>query len=110
MIEPLTKIKVISGEVESLNFRITGNARQSQTDLLFLYEDLKVRLLKEKDGEVRVRSFLTDLANGILLIKSNPGSRGERKAEATAERDVYRSQFNYLWRSIVAGLKKTIGL
>ena len=110
MIEPLTKIKVISGEVESLNFRITGNARQSQTDLLFLYEDLKVRLLKEKDGEVRVRSFLTDLANGILLIKSNPGSRGERKAEATADRAVYRPQFNYLWRSIVAGLKKTIGL
>lgn len=110
MIEPLTKIKVISGEVESLNFSLTGNARQSQVNLLFLYENLKVRLLKEKDGEVRVRSFLTNLANGILLIKSNPDSRGERKAEATAERDVYRSQFNYLWRSLLAGLKKTIGL
>jgi hypothetical protein len=42
--------------------------------------------------------------------ENNPVSRSERKAEATAERDVYRSQFNYLWRSIVAGLKKTIGL
>lgn len=110
MIEPLTKIKVISGEVEALNFRIIGNSKQSQMDMVFLYKDLKVRLLKEKDGEVQVRSFLTNLANGILLIENNPNARGERKVEATAERDIYRSQFNYLWRSLLAGLKKTIGL
>lgn len=60
--------------------------------------------------EARVRPFLTDLVNGILLIKSNPDSKGERKAEATAKRDAYRSLFNYLWRSLLAGLKKTIVL
>lgn len=104
------KIKRMADEVVFLDFRIASNTWQSQINMLFLYEDLKVRLLKEKDGEVKVRSFLTTLANGILLIKNNPGSKGERKAEATAERDVYRSQFNYLWRSLLAGLKKTIGL
>lgn len=110
MIEPLVKIRVTSGEVENLKFSITGDSIKSHVDMVFLYKDLKVRLLKEKNGEIKVRSFLTNLVNGIILTENNPDSKGERKVEATAERDVYRSQFNYLWRSLLAGLKKTIGL
>lgn len=110
MIEPLVKIRVVSGELDDLKFRIKGDSIQSKVDMVFLYRDLKVRLLKEKDGEIKVRSFLTTLANGLIFTENNPNHRGERQVEATAERDVYRSQFNYLWRSLLAGLKKSIGL
>ena len=110
MIEPLVKIRVTSGELEDLKFRITGDSIKSHVDMVFLYKDLKVRLLKEKDGKIKVRSFLTNLVNGIIITENNPDNKGERKVEATAKRDVYRSQFNYLWRSLLAGLKKTIGL
>ena len=110
MIEPLVKIRVVSGELDDLKFRIKGDSIQSKVDMVFLYRDLKVRLLKEKDGEIKVRSFFTTLANGLIFTENNPNHRGERQVEATAERDVYRSQFNYLWRSLLAGLKKSIGL
>lgn len=111
MIEPLVWIRITSGEVDELKFAITGNAYRSHVNMLFLYKDLKVRMLKEKkDGEIKVRSFLTTLVNGLILIEDNPNHKGERRAEGNAERDVYRSQFNYLWRSLLVGLKETIGL
>ena len=40
--------------------------------------------------------FLPQLPDDLLLIENNPVSRSERKAEATADRAVYRPQFNYL--------------
>lgn len=49
--------------------------------------------------------FLPHLPDGILLIENNPGSRGERKAEATAERAVCRPQLNYICCLLLAGRK-----
>lgn len=110
MTEPLVKIRIMSGEVNEMNFKITGNSQDAQVHMLFLYDDLKVRILKEKDGEWKTRSFLTNIVNGLILDKSNPNHRGTREADGKAERDIYRSQFNYLWRTLLAGLKISVGL
>lgn len=110
IIEPLAKIRITSGEIESMNFDITGNSMKSRVDMVFLYQDLKIRMMKEKDGHLETSSFLTTLANGLIAKGNNPDHRELRKADATAERDIYRSQFNYLWRTLLAGLKVSIGL
>lgn len=110
MIEPLVKIKITSGEIDGLKFKMTGNSHTAQVHMLFLYRDLKIRIMKEKDGHLEVRSFLSTLANGLIATANNPGRSGPRTVDASAERDIYRSQFNYLWRILMAGLKKSIGL
>ncbi len=110
MIEPLTQIKVTSGKVNKLTFKINGNSQKAKVYMTFLYDDLKVRLLKEKDGKWKERSFLTTLVNGIILIENNPNQKGLRSVEGSAERNFHRSQFNYLWRILLSGLKKTIGI
>lgn len=110
MVEPLVKMKIVSGEIQEIKFTITGNSHRAHVDMLFLYEDLKVRLLKEKDGQMKSVTFLNNLVNGLLLKEDNPDRRGTRRAEATAERDIYRSQFNYLWRTVLAGLKISVGI
>lgn len=110
MIEPLAKIRITSGEIESMKFDITGNSMKSRIEMVFLYQDLKIRMMREKDGHLKTSSFLTTLANGIIAKGNNPDHRELRQADATAERDIYRSQFNYLWRSLLAGLKISIGL
>lgn len=110
MIEPLAKVSITSGEIESMKFDIVGNSMKSKVDMVFLYRDLKIRMMKEKDGRLETSSFLTTLANGLIAKGNNPDHRELRKAHETAERDIYRSQFNYLWRSILAGLKVSIGL
>lgn len=52
---------------------------------------------KRMQGDGGIASFfLPQLPDDLLLIENNPVSRSERKAEATADRAVYRPQFNYL--------------
>lgn len=108
IIEPLVKVKIDSGEVDKMSFRITGNQSEAEIELEFLYHDLKVTVQRYKDGELKVTSFFTKLVNGIIIDKNNPGMGRIRKVEAVAERDVYRSQFNYLWRTLLTGLKKSV--
>ncbi len=44
-------------------------------------------------------------------MDANPMPGGEvREVQATAVRDPYRSHFNYLWRTLFAGIKPSIGL
>ena len=110
-IEPLAKIQVTSGEIDEMKFKITGNSHTAYVHMLFLYKDLKIRIMKEKDGHLEVRSFLSTLANGLIATANNPGRDGQpRTADGKAERDIYRSQFNYLWRTLLSGLKVSIGL
>lgn len=61
---------------------------------------------KRTQGDGGIASFfLPQLSDDLLLIENNPVSRSERKAEATADRAVYRPQFNYLWCLLLAGRK-----
>lgn len=110
MIEPLVKVSIVSGEVEEMKFLITGNSMKEKVEMEFLYKGLKIRVMREKDGHLKVSSFLTTLANGLIAKENNPDHRGIRQAVGTAERDIYRSQFNYLWRALLEGLKISIGL
>lgn len=110
MTEPLAKVKIASGRVEGMTFSMKGDAQRADADVLFLYEKLRIRIMKEKDGHLETRSFLTTLANGLIVRENNPGSGVERKVCGSAERDPYRSQFNYLWKTLFSGLKKSVGL
>ena len=93
-----------------MTFSMKGDAQRADADVLFLYEKLRIRIMKEKDGHLETRSFLTTLANGLIVRENNPSSGGERKVRGSAERDPYRSQFNYLWKTLFSGLKKSVGL
>ncbi len=110
-IVPLANIKITSGKINEMTFRITGNDRKAQVDMVLLYENLKIRIVKEKDGHFKTRSFLSTLANGLIINNNNPDrNRSPRQGEGSAERDLYRSQFNYLWKTLLAGLKSSVGL
>lgn len=110
MIEPLAKIKIVSGRMEEMTFGIQGNSQKAGVDMSFLYEHLRIRIMKEKDGELETSSFLTTLANGLIVKENNPDHRGIRQGEGSAERDPYRSQFNYFWKILLVGLKESVGL
>lgn len=108
VITPLTKIEIESGKVNGMNFHISGNAQEATTDVEFLYENLKITLLREKDGRLKKAFVLSDIINGVLVRKNNLLGDRVRSGRATVERDIYRSQFNYLWRSLFAGIEKII--
>ncbi len=96
--------------MEGMTFQINGDLRKADVDMIFRYEKLRIRIMKEKDGELQPRSFLTTLVNGLIVRENNPANGGLRKVDGSAQRDPNRSQFNYLWKTLFAGLKNTVGL
>lgn len=110
MITPLANIAVSDGTINKMDLRIVGNSHRATIDMTFLYNDLKVTIFKEKDGRLKERSLLSGIANHIAIIDSNPLRKETRTAHQTNTRDPYRSPWNYLWRTVFAGAKETIGL
>jgi hypothetical protein len=50
------------------------------------------------------------LAANFLVQNNNPGSSGLRKVNAKYERNIYKSFFNLVWKTIFAGMKETVGI
>jgi hypothetical protein len=108
VLEPLMDAKIISGTLRSVDFRIEGTGTRSQTHLRMAYQDLKVALLDHAD-HTRVRRFLTVLADDVLIRPDNPAQGGRmREAETQQTRDPERSMWNYIWRSFLPAILKTV--
>lgn len=106
--EPLANLEIQSGQVDSLLFTITGDATQSSVDLKLLYHNLDVALIKVEEGKILQRRLLSEAIEDWILLPSNPQYGITRTGTGTALRAPYKSQFNYLWRSLWPGLKSTL--
>ena len=106
--EPLANLEIQSGQVDSLLFTITGDATQSSVDLKLLYHNLDVALIKVEGGKILQRRLLSEAIEDWILLPSNPQYGITRTGTGTALRAPYKSQFNYLWRSLWPGLKSTL--
>ena len=107
-IEPLVNARINTGRIDGMNFRIAGDSRQADVQLLLLYDSLNVSLMKqEKDGP-KARRLLSAIVDDLLIRTGNPEDGVTRTGEGVTERDPYRSQFNYLWKSLMPGIKQTV--
>lgn len=109
IVTPGADIHIENGSIKKLDFNFTANHQESSGEMVFLYNDLEVELLKEKEsGEVTERKFLNFLVNRFLLPKENPNRKGEEYHGIIAfDRDKNKSIFNYLWKSVFTGIKDT---
>lgn len=110
MIRPLANVEIRGGTIDRLDCLITGDSHQAQVDMTFLYTDLDVLMLKERNGRIRKNLLISEIVNGIILIDSNPRQDRIRRSRQTTQRDPYRSPWNYLWRTVFGGVKETVGL
>ena len=108
VIEPLANARINTGRVNGMNFRIAGNARQADVQLLLLYDDLNVSLMKQERDGLKARRLLSAIVDDLLIRTGNPDDGVTRTGEGATERDPYRSQFNYLWKSLLPGIKQTV--
>ncbi len=92
------------GVLDRVHFKFKGNDRHSLGQFAIQYNDLKVKIY-QKDDRSKVNKLLT--AAGNLLVKND--SNGQIKnAEVSLERIPEKSFYNFLWRSVAEGLKKTV--
>lgn len=106
--EPLANLSIQNGRIDTLIFNITGNKHSSAVDLKLLYNGLEIELIKDHDGQIRQRRLLSKAINDWVVYSSNPQYGTTRIGTGTALRDPYKSQFNYLWKSLWPGLKSML--
>lgn len=112
--EPLGFFKVKSGEMKEGTAHLEGNIFTMRCKILMLYNDLHLTPLKpdsDSSGNLKKKSVTSFIAN-VFLIKNNNPSKGEapRKIDVVVQRDHHDHFFNFLWKSLLTGLVKTIGV
>jgi hypothetical protein len=110
--KPLALMMINSGNVNRLEFNLTGNNYNSTGTVLLLYDDLKVKLLKPgEDGKEFETKGLASLLANVAIKNSNPvRNKPARVANVSIPRNDSKSMFNLLWKTIFAGVIKTVGI
>jgi hypothetical protein len=108
---PMALININSGKINSIDFNFKGNDTTASGNFVMKYEDLKVDVLKRDKNtkEMKKRGFAS-LAANLTVKNSNPASSGLRKATPQFERNIYKSFFNLVWKTIFTGMNQTVGL
>lgn len=111
ILQPLADAGVRTGRLEGLSFSVSGDSRTAQSTVKMRYSDLSVRLWRrDGEGRGRERKWASGFVNLLVIRSSNPDRKGFRTPRRTVERDPLRSQFNYLWRGLLGGIKESVGL
>jgi hypothetical protein len=110
--KPMALVEINSGTVHSLDFNLIGNDNRIKGIVRLLYDDLKIKVLKkdEESKEYKTKKMMSLMAN-IVAINANPGkNKPVRIVTVSHPRDIYRSIFNFIWKSIFEGVQKTVGI
>ncbi len=110
--EPLGLFKIKEGKVNGLTLSMKANNQSSTGTVKFLYNDMKIDIYKKgnEGGEQKKRGLISFIANSFILKKSNPGADGITRVENVSyTRDIHKSFFNVILKTMLAGVFKTAG-
>jgi hypothetical protein len=112
IIQPMGMANIESGKLNHCEFHLQGNDYGATGTVTVLYNDLKVNLLEkdQEDGQYKSRKLASLLAN-VAIKNDNPKkNKSIRVARVNYKRDVYKSFFNLVWKSIFSGISETVGI
>ena len=102
--EPLGMVSIVKGKINSLVFNMEGTNYKGTGKATFLYSDLKLEVLKMKEAALKKKGLVSFLAN-TLVKNDNPKNGDTRVSDISFDRDVKKSFFNLVWKSILSGVK-----
>jgi hypothetical protein len=111
LVIPMGPVEFKSGEINSLNFDLSGTDNMMKGKLNLLYSDFHVALLKKDDDSVHFkRKKVISLFANMKIKNDNPqDDKPARIANIYIRRDVTRSIFNLVWKGMFAGIKEITG-
>ena len=107
IIEPLGMGSIKSGNMISFTFNIKANDKKAEGDVVLLYDNLKIKLLKNSELGIKNKSLNSFIAN-ILIKNQNPSNGNLRTGKIEFNRVMTTSFFNIVWKSLFDGFKKSI--
>jgi len=107
---PMGLARMEKGSIHQLHFDITGTDSTSNGTVLLLYDDLKISLLKKdkEEGTLNKKVLVSLFAN--FAIKDSNGGDNPRVAEVHFDRILNKSFFNFIWKTIFTGIRKSVGM
>ncbi|MEO8111961.1 MAG: hypothetical protein ABI594_18070 [Ginsengibacter sp.] len=108
---PMALMRINTGQIDAIDFKFDGNNYGAGGNMIMKYSNLKVDVLKrdEDTKEVKKKGLTSFLAN-FIVKNDNPRNGDLRKVEPHYDRDVRKSFFNLVWKTIFTGIKKTVGI
>ncbi len=112
LLQPMGLARMEKGNIDHLHFAFSGTDSSSNGQLLMLYKDMKITLLKKDKKENKYdKKGLASLAANLIMKKSNPeGNKDPRVADVHFNRILNKSFFNLIWKTIFTGVKETAGI
>lgn len=110
--KPMALVEINSGTINSLDFNLIGTDYNAKGIIRLLYDDLNVKMLKREEisREYKAKKMISLMAN-ITILNANPHkNKPVRIVTVNRARDVYKSMFNLIWKSIFEGAQKTVGI
>ena len=108
---PMALIHINDGRINSLDFNFKGNNIKADGVLTMKYKDLKVDVLKrDKNTKEIKKRGLASMGANLLVKNDNPGSEGVRQVNPEYDRNIYKSFFNLVWKTLFTGMKQTVGI
>ena len=109
-LEPLAFVRIDEGKILGLDFEMNLSSTRAGGKLTLKYEGLKISLLDNESNEENFSNKAKSLLANTFKIKSNNKDDNLRTAKVDFERIENKSVFNYWWKSLLSGLKSSIGL
>jgi hypothetical protein len=110
---PFAMVKINSGMLKSFDFYFTANRNVFNGKVIFLYNDLKVSVLKNDtaDQQLKKKVIVSMFANMFILKHSNPDNEGEvpRSFNVNFKRPAYYPFFKTIWQTLLMGIKPAVG-
>ncbi|MEX6687520.1 hypothetical protein QTN47_08465 [Danxiaibacter flavus] len=107
---PLGMFGVEKATIKGMDVHVDGTNYNGRGTVVLKYDDLQIAALKQDGDKLKKRGFLSFIANSFVLIPSNPEKNTPvRKASAYYRRDVHKSFFSIIWKTILIGIMKTVG-
>lgn len=110
--KPLGKIEIKSCDISEMTFNIKGDERKATGHVKLLYQRLKIAVLEQnKDHQGYKRKGLISFVANALVINSDNPLKGEkvRTANVNYTRDIHKSFFNLVWKTLFTGVKDIAG-
>lgn len=111
--KPLGMLQVNSGMVKKLSFNVVADEAKASGNLNFRYKDLSIGLMKKVEGKNRLvkLGLFSMLANSLVIRPDNPDDKGKMVgASIYFQRDPRISFFSFIWKTLLQGIKYTVGL
>lgn len=108
--EALALTKIQSGEIKNFKFYLKGDEYGVRGQGTLIYHDLKLIFLKkDKEGSIKKRKWVTNLADVIFIQDQNPWpNEPVRIGKIAYIRDPKKSYFATLWRSMRQALARCV--